>query len=229
MSPRPARALRGRAGDDPATTLREHLVDTARALLAQRPVSALTTRELARAARVSDGVLYNHFADKHDLLVTALLRDYAERAGRFPAALPEAGTGTVEENLRLCATAVLGVVGDVLPTAAGLVSEPDLLHRFLHALHTDPLGPGLLLDPLVEHLTAEQRLGRLGPQDPRPAATLLIGAMILLTAAGMLGPGPRTGPRDAQDLRPDAEAHLRDVVATLLNGLGPGRGSPAAP
>ncbi|MDQ1295326.1 MAG: hypothetical protein QG608_3211 [Actinomycetota bacterium] len=218
MSPRPARVLRGRAGDDPATALREHLIATARDLLAQRAVSTLTTRQLARAARVSDGVLYNHFADKHDLLVTALVRDYAERAGGFPATLPEAGSGNVEENLCECARAVRRVVGDVLPTAAGLVSEPALLHRFLRALHSDPLGPGLLIDPLVEHLTAEQHLGRLGPGDPRPAATLLFGAMVLLTAGELLDPGAAR----ADDTR-DTDDHVRSVVRTLLHGLAPGR------
>lgn len=64
MSPRRAKATLGRVGTDPATALREHLVDTAERLLAEKQVGAITTREIARAAGVSDGVLYNYFADK---------------------------------------------------------------------------------------------------------------------------------------------------------------------
>jgi AcrR family transcriptional regulator len=69
MSPRSARALAGREGDA-GVLLREHLLDTADRLLAQGDVATITARALARAADVSDGVLYNHFADKNDVLLT---------------------------------------------------------------------------------------------------------------------------------------------------------------
>src|SRR5262249_61477702 len=71
MSPRWAKATRGRAGNDPATALREHLINTAEKLLTEKQAGAITTREIARAAGVADGVLYNHFADKHDLILAA--------------------------------------------------------------------------------------------------------------------------------------------------------------
>src|SRR5690349_17179224 len=98
MSPRRANATRGRVTDDPATALREHLIDTAEQLLTQRHVGAITTREIARSAAVSDGVLYNYFADKHELLLAALVRRYTQVLSRFEADLPQAGTGTVEAN-----------------------------------------------------------------------------------------------------------------------------------
>ena len=69
MSPRQAKGVKGRVGDDPATALRNHLIDVAERLLAERPVSSITTRDIARAGEVSDGVLYNYFASKNDLLV----------------------------------------------------------------------------------------------------------------------------------------------------------------
>ncbi len=53
--------------------LRELLIDAADRLLADRQVSAITTRDIARAAGLSDGVLYNYFANKNDLVVVALL------------------------------------------------------------------------------------------------------------------------------------------------------------
>ena len=49
--------LRG-AGD--GQNLREHLIATAARLIAQRGTGALTVREIARAAQVADGVLYNY-------------------------------------------------------------------------------------------------------------------------------------------------------------------------
>src|SRR5512140_2747206 len=56
MSPRRAKAVVDRVGDDPATALRELLIDAVDRLLAQGSITAITTRDIARAAGVSDGV-----------------------------------------------------------------------------------------------------------------------------------------------------------------------------
>ena len=162
MSPRRAQAVRGRPGQDPGTALREHLVDTAEQLLARRQVSAVTTRDIARAAGVSDGVLYNYFTDKHELIVAALVRRYSGLMTRFDTGLPVPGTGTVEENLAAYAVASLELVAETLPVASGLLSEPDLLHRFIAAIHQEPFGPHRMRQPISDYITAEQRLGTAG-------------------------------------------------------------------
>jgi AcrR family transcriptional regulator len=54
--------------------LREHLLAAAERLLAESRPQALTTRAIARAAGVSDGVLYNYFADRDELVLEALVR-----------------------------------------------------------------------------------------------------------------------------------------------------------
>src|SRR5688572_7785639 len=107
MSPRPAKAVRGRTGDDPATALRDLLIDTAERLIGERPASAITTREIARAAGVSDGVLYNYFADKNDLIITALVRRHTETLRQYDLALPAPGSGSVADNLGACALAAI--------------------------------------------------------------------------------------------------------------------------
>src|SRR5450759_2729180 len=100
MSPRRAKAVgSGRVGDDPAAALRELLIDATEGLISRGPISAITTRDIARAAGVSDGVLYNYFEDKPDLILAALVRRYQLLARRFFDASPQAGSGTVEDNL----------------------------------------------------------------------------------------------------------------------------------
>jgi AcrR family transcriptional regulator len=211
MSPRRAKAVTGRVGDDPATALREHLIDTADQLLAQRQVSTITTREIARTAGLSDGVLYNHFADKYDLLLAALLRRYQRLADRFAAALPEPGTGTVAVNLRAFAQASLAFHADLLPIGVGLISEPELLHRFMEAIHADLHGPQQNQTRLSGYLLHEQRLGRLSADiDPVAAATLLTGACLNFAIAGLVLP---------DGARPDPAAALPAAVETLLRGL----------
>ena len=120
MSPRRARAVTG--DGDPAERLREHLVDTAAALVAERGTTNVTTREIARAAGVSDGVLYNYFGNKTELVVAALVRRFETVVQAAGADLPAAGTGTVEDNLVRYAEALHELIHGSLPMIAGLVT-----------------------------------------------------------------------------------------------------------
>lgn len=68
MAPRRAAALR-----DGDVSLRDHLIAAATRLIADRGTAGLTVRDIARAADVAVGVLYNHFADKEELFRTVIL------------------------------------------------------------------------------------------------------------------------------------------------------------
>ncbi len=209
MSPRRARAVRSRVDDDPATALREHLIDTAEKLLGERQVSTITTRDIARAAGVSDGVLYNYFAAKHDLLVAALVRRYAESLTRFETELPAPGTGSVEDNLVAYAQAAVDLVSETLPTAAGLMSEPTLLHVFMQEIHRQPFGPHRLHQPIADYLRAEQKLGRLGTFDVESALSLIMGPAIMLGFTALVTDTPRE----------TIAEQVPGIVHTLLTGL----------
>jgi len=201
--------VRGRVGDDPATALREHLIATAEKLLGERQVAAITTRDISRSAGVSDGVLYNYFATKHELLVAALVRRYAGSVTRFDADLPAPGTGTVEENLIVYAQAAVDLVTETLPTAAGLMSEPALLHRFIEEIHRQPFGPHRLRQPIADYLAAEQRLGRLGAFDIEAAMSLIMGPAI------MLGFAAHVSGASLDELA----NQIPGIVRTLLTGI----------
>jgi AcrR family transcriptional regulator len=209
MSPRRAKAVRGRVGDDPATALREHLIDTAEGLLAGRQAASLTTRQIARAAGLSDGVLYNYFADKNELLITALVRRYGRLVLRFDKELPQPGDATLEQNLLAYSRAALEMHLDGLPIVAGLLTDPQLLQRFIDELHRNPNGPHLYQRRIIEYLTGEQDLGRLPAADIEAATTLFTGATMVLALTSLMG--METG----QDLF----GQLPGIVAILLNGL----------
>ena len=212
MSPRRAQAVLGTDGD-PAAALREHLVDTAEALLAERQVNTITTRDIARAANVSDGVLYNYFADKSELLLTALVRRFTELVERLRTELPDPGSGTVDANLRLVAGALYDLHAAAFPIVGSLLAEPALLHRFMAAIHStdEPLGGRQIRDTVVAYVVAEQKRGRLARADPGAAADLLIGATATLVFTGHLGEGR------------DPVERLPAVVDTLIRGLAPQR------
>jgi AcrR family transcriptional regulator len=199
MSPRKPAVLRDGDGQD----VREHLIETAARLIGERGSAGLAVRDIAREAQVADGVLYNYFEDKDDLLAHALLAHIGSVMQAAPQ-MPAAGTGTVADNLRLFIDRGLETLARVAPAFAGLVSQPGVLSRF-HAMvggdaafvggeqqadqdpaageqqaDQDPAAgePRGLPDVLRGYLLAEQRLGRVDPAaDVDAAVTLIVGTI----------------------------------------------------
>ncbi len=210
MSPRRPAVLR-HTNDD--TSLRDHLVATAARLIDQRGTANLTVRDIAHEAKVADGVLYNHFADKEELLADALLFHVAT-VTKSIGPVPEAGSGTVSQNLSTLITQALHALARIVPVFASLMSEPGVIARFHHlpgaASHQREI-PAVL----AAYLRAEQGLGRIGPNaDTNAAAAMLIGAChelvlprLLLGSTGVkleVPPGFVSG-----------------IVLTTMQGIGP--------
>src|SRR5439155_236861 len=98
MSPRKPAVLR----DDSGQNLRDYLIETAARLIDQRGSAGLAVRDIAREAKVADGVLYNYFEDKEDLLVHALLAHVGNVMASAPRLLPPPGGGAVAGDRRRC-------------------------------------------------------------------------------------------------------------------------------
>ncbi|MFB4298203.1 TetR/AcrR family transcriptional regulator [Actinomadura sp. NTSP31] len=204
MSPRKAAALDG--GD---LSLREHLIATAQRMIAERGTAGLTVRAIAGEAGVAGGVLYNHFADKEELIALAL-RAHATAIMRGLGALPEPGTGTVEANLRAYVVHGLALHARLLPALTGLLAQPQVLARFAALSDRDEDWK----DRLVRYLRSERDLGRLAP-DARveAAASMLVGVShesvlsVLFQGEGI-----------AREVPPEA---ADDLVATVLHGISP--------
>ncbi|NKY52948.1 TetR/AcrR family transcriptional regulator [Nocardia vermiculata] len=203
MSPRRAAALHDRADRD----LRAHLIATAEKLFAEQGSAGLTVRGIARAAGVSDGVLYNHFADKEELLAAAL-RAHLETVDRGFPPLPAAGSGSVAENLAVCLQQGLALHRAVLPVFAGLITQPAVLARF-----AESEGPRRIWrEELVEYLRAERELGRLlADADVDAAAAVLVGICHDAVLSTLLSGAPH----------PAAPPSVESVVTTLLSGIAP--------
>lgn len=232
MSPRKPAALRG--SDGPG--LREHLIASAAALIGERGTARLTVRDIARAAQVADGALYNYFEDSEDLLAQALLAHVATvMSGRPP--MPPAGTGTVVGNLEQFIAAGLATLAQVVPAFVSLLPQPGVLTRFHAMVGGDPAfgagqtasggqpGRGGVEPPAAEggglpailarYLRAEQALHRVDPAADIGAATkLVVGAMHGEVLPGALfSPGGRPAAPP-----PDLPARL---AAAALAGLAP--------
>jgi AcrR family transcriptional regulator len=73
-----------------AADRRLHLVETALRLFTDGSYHGTTTAEIARAAGVSEPILYRHFASKRDLYLAALEHVWARTRERWERALDEA-------------------------------------------------------------------------------------------------------------------------------------------
>jgi AcrR family transcriptional regulator len=212
MSPRRAAVLRTPAADQ-AESLREHLLAATERLLEHHSLGELTTRAIAHHAGVSDGVLYNHFADKADLLMAAMLRRYGGLVERLEAAAPRPGEGTVVGNVQAYGRALSDVESDAMVHGAGLLAHPPLLHRFWAEIHRSPFGLDRLRRPLSDYLAAEQRLGRVSSElDIEAAVTVVFGVCAIIALGHQLNPA--AGPAPSRD-------HLDAALAAAVTGFAP--------
>lgn len=209
--------LRSGGGDQ---NLRTHLVAAAERLIARRGTVGLTVRDIAREAQVADGVLYNHFADKEELLVLALQAHVGAAEGRLLAGQPPpAGSGTVEQNLRDHLTVGLRLLAAVLPAFVGVLAQPGVLARLVRA--SDEVGTGgqALRAGLLDYLHAEQELGRVAADaHVQAAVTLLVGACHDLVLHHLMSGAP------AGELRVPP-GFVDELVATVVRGVAPAGGS----
>lgn len=73
-----------------AADRRRHLVETALCVFTEGSYRGTTTAEIARAAGVSEPILYRHFASKRDLYLAALEHVWAKTRETWERALAEA-------------------------------------------------------------------------------------------------------------------------------------------
>jgi AcrR family transcriptional regulator len=198
------------AGDD--RTLEEHLVATAARLLDERGSVGLTVRDIAAAAQVAVGALYNHFADKEELLARALAA-HVETVMTSGLPLPAAGDATLAENLRAYIDYGLSALTRVLPAFAGFLDQPGVIRRTGELLSTGHGPPGI--PHLVgDYLDAEQRLGRIRPDVDLDAAAMLITGACHEAVLPRLLFDPTSTPVGLPAETVDG------LVTTLLDGIG---------
>ncbi|HEX9343674.1 MAG TPA: helix-turn-helix domain-containing protein [Actinomycetota bacterium] len=156
---------------------KDAILTAADELIRREGFARLTTKQIARAAGISEASIYYHYADKLDL-VQAVLATHLARLLPVTRSLPErAGSGTVAANLEAVATALVSFYQHVIPVAAAAQTDAELLARFRRQLADSGQGPHRGVEVVADYLRAEQRLGRVSAAaDPDAAAMLLVGA-----------------------------------------------------
>src|ERR1019366_7826967 len=144
----------------------DDLLDVARRAFVEEGFAA-STREIARRAGVSEGLIFQRFQTKEDLFFAAMIPPPAD-LNRLLHHPRSKGRALIEK----ITFSMIDYFRDTLPVLLPLMSHPAF--RFEEFAKRHPDSPMLLLRrQLVEFLVREQRAGRLGAVGPGAGGLLL--------------------------------------------------------
>ena len=212
-----ARSSAARSGSrSPITDQKEKLIAATQRLLCSQGLGCVTTRDIARAAKVAEGALYHHFGDKAELIVSVVLH----QLGDFPDVLQslplQVGQNTVQKNLERVLQSAFAFHHRIVPLMCSLFADQELLGRVRNMMNERSMGPGRSTSVIAAYLRAEQQLGRVLPAaDPETAAQLMLAASFNTALCGQFFYA-------GEDREARAHRQLRDAVRTLVIGLAPG-------
>jgi AcrR family transcriptional regulator len=161
----------------PMPQTREVILDAALRVIGERGLARATTKEIAKAAGLSEAALYKHFADKSEIFLGVL----QERSPSFQplqsALAARPGSATVAGNLTRIVAAASVFYRDNFPLVGSIFAEPAIFDA--HRLRMQQLGAGpqKVNEALAGYLRAEQDLGRIrSDANVGAVADLLLGA-----------------------------------------------------
>ncbi len=150
---------------------RAELVATARQRFGAQGYAGVGTEEIVRAAGMTRGALYHHFADKRDLFAAVyedLERELVEELGAIAA-----GARDPAHALRLGAGAFLDACLDPATQRIVLIDAPAVLGYERWREIAERYGLGIIEATLAAAVEA----GQLPPQPVKPLAHMLLGAL----------------------------------------------------
>lgn len=191
---------------------RARLIDAARRVMAERGVAGCTTKEIARAAGLSEGTIYNQFRDKADLYLSVA----SELIPQFLRRLPEdPGRRHPRALLVKIANETLTAMSELIPLLAGIVGEPELLTG-ARARWTAGKASGKSFGGLTNYFREEQAAGRIGDRvDPAVLARMFIGTVFHHAFMRLLV--------GESNLEPSGRRFVESLVDGVLAAAGPAR------
>src|SRR5207302_6021099 len=149
-----ARPAAARVTRSPAIDQREKLIGATERLLCSQGLGCVTTRDIARAAKVAEGALYHHFHDKAELMLSVVLH----QLGDFPEVLQslplQVGQNTVEKNLGRVLKSAFAFHHRMAPLVCSLFAVQQLLARVRSMMHERSMGPARTTSVIAAYLRA---------------------------------------------------------------------------
>src|SRR4030095_14665183 len=188
--------------------LRRSLIQAGLQVLAERGVDALTLREVARRAKVSQAAPYHHFADKADLVSAIVQHGFEDFAGALRAGAHAAGGDALQRLSGMGLAYVRFAVAN--PALFRLLFRPELRGRTREEPAAEAMERGgsaayqVFLDAV--RATVEEGSVQGSVEDVAVAALSIVHGLATLLVDGPV------------DLRQRAPETLARVVVSALGG-----------
>ena len=183
-----------------SATTRDALIAAGRALFGTRGYADVGTEEVVRAAGVSRGALYHHFADKAQLFAAVFESVEEMTNARIVAAVSAAGPDDPIAAMQLGTAVFLDICTEPEMARIMLIDAPAVLGEQGWSDISSEYNMGLVLQLITRGI----ELGRIRPQPVVPLARILLGA--LREAAVFIASAPDP-------------VVARDQVGAVLNGI----------
>ena len=162
---------------------RNQILDVAARLFAERGFHRATTRDIAEAADVSEGTLYNYFESKDALLLAILARlgEVQQMQSQLAQGLPQDAQGFLTSVMRNRKAFVQQNNAMLQSVLSEILVDPQLRQRYYEEL----LLPGIR--QIENHLRRRIELGQIKELDSEAMARILTGLMLGLYVLQVLG------------------------------------------
>jgi AcrR family transcriptional regulator len=189
----------------PRTIDDDTILEAARRLISECGLR-VTTRQIAEACGISEGVLFQRFGSKEGLIRAALALPEIDPISIIDRAKTGGDPCT---DLQEVGVAIFSVFRRLLPLYVPLIGQPGFGIEAIVSDHSSPFMQ--LLRALEQHLIEERDAGRAAMESPHVMAFLIVSA--IHNAAmfeALCGPMPQVN-----------ESAVRKIVASIWAGLEP--------
>jgi AcrR family transcriptional regulator len=162
---------------------RNQILDAAARLFAERGFHRATTRDIAEAADVSEGTLYNYFESKDAFLLAILARlsEVQHMQSRLAQGLPQDARGFLTAVMRNRKSFVQQNNAMLQSVLSEILVDPELRQRYYHEL----LLPGM--QRIENHIRRRIEFGQIKELDSESMTHILTGLMLGLYVLQVLG------------------------------------------
>jgi AcrR family transcriptional regulator len=140
---------------------RQNIIDATERLLQTHGLARLTTREIAREAKVAEGLIYHHFKDKAELIFEVVETRVRETKNVMQNLPLEVGKNTLLKNLEGVLLSVYHAHYEITPIINSIFADQKLRDRLQEIVKERNMGPQYAIEGLDVYLAVEQRLGRI--------------------------------------------------------------------
>ena len=180
---------------DRRTQRRQDILETAIELFSRQGFHRTSTRQLAQAAGVAEGTIFNYFGSKKDLLVAAMSQIIEDYFVQEPDLLPSAGTlDMLRQTFRTRLAQGLQHTERIRFLLGELLMNQEMRQDYFEAVV-------LRLTERVEGIL-EQRIaqGYLRPCNVRVVTGALVGALLTFLLVAVLDEEGRLLPQSVEDI-----------------------------